>query len=278
MQVLLELLALIISEGPDSFTPSYSDDFALFIQPHGKSYQDLVNLLPKLSRKLMTKIVVAAWHWTRYKDVEVLGRSRRRYSIEDSSRDDLSLSGFGNFTSQELPLSPDPNRACLQSLASALFSNSLSSSIAQVSGRKINSHGEARNKYMKDHQIQRSSEETLQGIGSSEVDIDDKDAMEALENLMLLHESVDQLESWKKFSDAHAALPLPPWRTTAAKDAKSTLDGQENKAMLLRKGSRGHPLSKAGRVKGKSIFFHKFGSSFQGSFYFCGQRRYLKVP
>ncbi|KAF9142718.1 hypothetical protein BGX30_002326 [Mortierella sp. GBA39] len=247
MQTLLELLALIVSEGPESFTPSYNDDFALFIQPHGKSYQDLVNLLPKLSRELMTKIVVTARHWARYEDVEVLGRRRRRYSIEDCSRDDLSLSGFGNITPQELPSSPDPNRACLQNLASALFSNNLSSSIAQLSGHTIISHGAARNKHVKDHRIQRSTEETLQSIGSTEVEIDDKDAMEAFENLMLLHESVDQLESWKRFSDAHAALPLPPWRTTAAKVEKSTLE--EKKAMLLRKSFRGHSVSKTGCAK-----------------------------
>ncbi|KAG9064901.1 hypothetical protein KI688_003163 [Linnemannia hyalina] len=247
MQALLELLALIVSEGPESFTPSYSDDFALFIQPHGKSYQDLVNLLPKLSRELMTKVVVAARHWARYENVEVLGGRRRRYSIEDCSRDDLSLSGFGNITPQELPSSPDPNRACMQNLASALFGNNISSSIAQLSSHTIISHGAARNKYMKDHRIQRSTEETLQSIGSTEVEIDDKDAMEALENLMLLHESVDQLESWKRFSDAHAALPLPPWRTTAAKVGKSTLE--EKKAMLLRKSSRGHSVSKTGRAK-----------------------------
>ena len=134
LQVLLELLALIVSEGPELFTPSYSDDFALFIQPHGKSYQDLINLLPMLSRELMTKVVVAARHWVRYENVEVLGRRRRRYSIEDCSRDDLSLSGFGSLTPQELTSSPDPNRACLQNLASALFSSRLSSSIAQLGG------------------------------------------------------------------------------------------------------------------------------------------------
>lgn len=279
MQVLIELLALILSEGPESFTPSYSDDFALLIQPHGKSYQDLVNLLPKLSQELMTKVVVAARHWARYEDVEVLGRRRRRYSIEASSRDDLSLSGFGDLTSQELPGSPDPNRACLQNLASALFSNSLSSNIAQLSGHTITSHGAVQNKFMKDHQIHRSTEETLQSVGSLEVEIDDKDAMEALENLMLLHESVDQLESWKKFSDAHAALPLPPWRTTAAKVEKSTLVGQERKAILLRKSSRGHSLSKTGRAKGRSIFVHTFGIYliyFRGVFFCVGRDDILK--
>ncbi|KAF9540155.1 hypothetical protein EC957_004594 [Mortierella hygrophila] len=250
MQALLELLALIVSEGPESFTPSYSDDFALFIQPHGKSYQDLVDLLPKLSRELMTKIVVAARHWARYGNVEVLGGRRRRYSIEDCSRDDLSLSGFGNVTPQELPSSPDPNRACLQNLAIALFSNNLSSSVAQHSGHTIISHGATQNKHMKDHRIQRPTEETLQSIGSTEVEIDDKDVMEALENLMLLHESVDQLESWKRFSDAHAALPLPPWWTTAAKVVKST--SEEKKAMLLRKSSRGHSVSSRAQVCGQA--------------------------
>ncbi|KAF9333495.1 hypothetical protein BGZ91_011234, partial [Linnemannia elongata] len=247
MQVLLELLALIVSKGSESFSPSYSDDFALFIQPHGKSYKDLVNLLPRLSRELMTKVVVAARHWARCEDVEVVGRRRRRYSIEDCSRDDLSLSGFGSLTPQELPPLPDPNRACLQNLAGALFSNNLSSSIAQLSGNTITSHGAAQIKYMKDHRIQRSTEGTLQRVGSTEVEINGKDAMEALENLMLLHESVDQLESWKKFSDAHAALPLPPWRSSAAMVEKMALVGQEKKTKLLRKSSRGHSVCKTVR-------------------------------
>ncbi|KAF8944610.1 hypothetical protein BGZ47_004012 [Haplosporangium gracile] len=252
MQSLLELLALIISKGHESsFMPSYSNDFALFIQPYGKSYQDLVNLLPKLSRDLMTKIVITTRHWARYEKVEVVGRRRRRHSIESCSRDDLSLSGFGDLTSQELPPSTDPNRACLQNLASALFSNNNSSesSKVQIYDHTCLHHGRVQNKYVTDNLIQRSTEASLQSIGSTEVEIGDKDAIVALENLMLLHESVDQLKSWKKFSDAHAALPLPPWRTTVEKVEESALMRQEKKTVLVRKSSRNHSVSKIGRTK-----------------------------
>ncbi|KAF9139652.1 hypothetical protein BG015_001949 [Linnemannia schmuckeri] len=252
MQSLLELLALIVSKGYESsFMPSYSNDFALFIQPYGKSYEDLVNLLPKLSRDLITKIVIATRHWAQYEEVEVSGRRRRRHSIESCSRDDLSLSGFGDLTPQELSPSTDPNRACLQSLASALFSNNNSSKSSedQIYDHKCLHHGEAQSKYDTDNPIQQSTEKSLQSIGSTKVEIGNKDAMEALENLMLLHESVDQLESSMKFSDAHAALLLTPWHTTVEKVERSTLMRQEKKTVLVRKSSRKHSVSKIDRTK-----------------------------
>lgn len=253
MQVLLELLALIVSKGPESFITSYSDDFALFVQPHGKSYQDLINLLPKVSREPMTKIIIATRHWVRYEEVGVVGR-RRRHSIDSCSRDDLSLSGFGDLTSQEMPSLLDPNRACLQNLANALFSNS--NMTTQVGVRTSWSHGRAQKKYMVDYRIQRSTEDSFQSTGSSEFEIGDKDAMEALDNLMLLHECADQLESWKKFSDEHAALPLPPWRTNVAKGKGSNLVRHEKKAVLVRSSGK-YSLSRTSRLEGKTIL-HEF--------------------
>ncbi|KAG0293602.1 hypothetical protein BGZ96_002556 [Linnemannia gamsii] len=248
MQVLLNLLALIVSKGPESFIPSYSDDFAMFVQPHGKSYQDLINLLPKLSRELMTKITIATRHWVRYEEVEVIGR-RRRHSIESCSRDDLSLSGFGDLTSQEMPSLLDPNRECLQNLANALFSNSKITT--QISFHTSWYHGGARKKYMADYRVQLSTEENLQSISSNEVEIGDKEAMEALENLMLLHECVDQLESWKKFSDEHAALPLPPWRTNVTKGEGSNLVHYKKKAVLVRRSSDKYSVSRTSRPEGR---------------------------
>jgi hypothetical protein len=150
-----------------------------------------------------------------------------------------------------MPLLLDPNRACLQNLANALFS--AGNSATQIGVYMSRSHGGVQKKSMLDCRIQRSAEESLKNIGSKKVEIDEKDAMEALENLMLLHACVDQLESWKKFSDEHAALPLPPWRTNVASVKGSNLVRQEKKAVLVRKSSCKYLVSRTSRPKGKAI-------------------------
>ncbi|KAF9132491.1 hypothetical protein BGW39_011926 [Mortierella sp. 14UC] len=87
---------------------------------------------------------------------------------------------------------------------------------------------------MADYLFSKSLTDSLQNTRSFEPEVGERDALEALENLILLHESVDQLESWKKFLDSHAALSLPPWRTSVKKDRVSIVVSQTPKALLLR--------------------------------------------
>ncbi|KAG0379528.1 hypothetical protein BGX24_000054 [Mortierella sp. AD032] len=91
---------------------------------------------------------------------------------------------------------------------------------------------------MAGYQFPRSSRDRLQSTRSSEDVVDDKDALEALENLMLLHDSVDQLESWKCFLDSHAALSLPPWRTSVKKQRGPVVVPLVTKTLLRRTSSR----------------------------------------
>ncbi|KAG0275682.1 hypothetical protein BGZ95_008486 [Linnemannia exigua] len=245
MKDLFEMLTLIVTKGPsESFSPSYSSDFSSFLQPHGKSYQDLVNLLPSWNRDLLTKIIVATRHWARCEAVEVVGK-RRRHSIDSCSRDDLSLSGFGELLSPELPPMEDSNRVFLQRLANALFcSSDLPKDYSSLY------YGRDQDSYMADYRFPRSSRDSLQS--SPEDAVDDKDALEALENLLLLHESVDQLESWRCFLDSHAALSLPPWRTNVKTQRGPAVAPQETKTLLRRKTSRNRSTAETSPTKGQS--------------------------
>ncbi|KAF9900672.1 hypothetical protein EC991_007034 [Linnemannia zychae] len=101
---------------------------------------------------------------------------------------------------------------------------------------------------MADYRLPKSSRDSVQSICSFEHEVGDRDALEALENLMLLHESVDQLESWRKFLDSHSALSLPPWRTSLKKDKVPVVASREPRALLRRK-SRGRTESAPSKVQ-----------------------------
>ncbi|KAF9090298.1 hypothetical protein BGX23_006037 [Mortierella sp. AD031] len=214
MEELSDLLVLIVFNAPESFMPSYSDGFALFVEPHGQSFQDLVNLLPARNRDLLTKITAATRHWAQYEAVDVVGRTRG-HSIDSCSRDDLSLTSFGDLCSQELPpVEEGPNRTHLQRLANVLFRTAAKS--ADNSNLAIS--------------------------------IDGSDALEALENLILLHECIDQLEAWKVFSDTHAALSLPPWRERVKKDDAPA--NSQSKAVMIQSTTAGRSDSPIVAPKG----------------------------
>jgi hypothetical protein len=111
---------------------------------------------------------------------------------------------------------------------------------------------------MADYRFPKSSRDSLQSIRLSKPWIGERDALEALENLMLLHESLDQLELWKKFLDSHTALSLPPWRTGVRNDRIPVIASQAPK-VLLRRTSRGR--TESAPTKG-TLLIHSYSNAF----------------
>ncbi|KAF9932529.1 hypothetical protein FBU30_007968 [Linnemannia zychae] len=72
MTELFELFVLIVSKCPESFGCAIQNDISLFIHPYGKSYDDLIDLLPSRNRLLMTKVIATTRHWARCETVDIM--------------------------------------------------------------------------------------------------------------------------------------------------------------------------------------------------------------